>query len=252
MHSVRNQGASFLLVLLCSAAWLSKSTGAQLVADGTTNVLDGISTNIAGSISIGTNGSFTLLVLTNGATASISATGSIGFNVSARSNSLVVVGPGSVWSNASLSLGSGSFNQLSILNGGVVTGTGASFVGQYSFSSNNFALISGAGSVWTNGSLTIGYNGPANQMTVTNGGAVVSGSVTVGMTGSNNLVTITGTGSIWTCSSLKFGGGPIGNNNHRMLINSGGVVTNSGTCVIGSNSQSNSVWVTDPGTVFWN
>ena len=63
MHSVRNQGASFLLVLLCSAAWLSKSTGAQLVADGTTNVLDGISTNIAGSISIGTNGSFTLLVL---------------------------------------------------------------------------------------------------------------------------------------------------------------------------------------------
>jgi T5SS/PEP-CTERM-associated repeat protein len=254
MHLVGNKrGCSLVLLLSVAEMWLPKSLEAQLVADGTTNILDGISTNIAGTISIGTNGSFTLLVLTNGATASISSTGSIGFNATARSNSLVVVGPGSVWSNASLAVGGfGSFSQLSILNGGVVTGPGNSFVGQYS-GTNNSALISGAGSVWTNGNFTIGQSGPANQMTITNGGAVASGSVTIGFTGSNNLATVTSTGSIWRCSSLMLGTVPVGpNKNHRLLINNGGVVTNSGNCIIGSNSQSNSVLVTDPGTVFWN
>ena len=38
---------------------------AQLVADGATKTLNGGITNIVGDVVVGTNGSFTLLVLTN-------------------------------------------------------------------------------------------------------------------------------------------------------------------------------------------
>src|ERR1051325_9633281 len=50
-------------------AWLAVTTApdlrAQLVSDGETNVLDNVSTNLAGPLTVGTNGSFTALILTN-------------------------------------------------------------------------------------------------------------------------------------------------------------------------------------------
>src|SRR5262249_18049069 len=126
MYSVGNLALRYLLFALFSigaAAMLPSSSRAQLVADGATNILDGVPTNIAGDITVGTNGSFTLLVLTN--SASITNTGSayIGSSAAAKSNSVVLTGIGSGWTNpGSFVVGvSGSYNQLSILDGAVVS-----------------------------------------------------------------------------------------------------------------------------------
>jgi hypothetical protein len=60
------------------------TAGAQLVADGQTNTLDGIATNLSGSVIIGSNGSFALLVLTNSATVTnTSGNAVVGSNASA-------------------------------------------------------------------------------------------------------------------------------------------------------------------------
>jgi hypothetical protein len=75
------------------------SARGQLVADGTTNVLDGVTTNISGPITIGTNISFTRLIVTNGATVSNTGGTTIGSN--AHSNSLAVIGHDSRWNTAS-------------------------------------------------------------------------------------------------------------------------------------------------------
>src|ERR1051325_2773216 len=96
------------------------SVRAQLVADGETNVLDGVFTTVNDTLTIGTNGSFTLLVLTNGAVLTNSGAAVIGANFGADSNQVVVTGPGSKWNVAAdLAVGDeGSFNLLSVSNGG--------------------------------------------------------------------------------------------------------------------------------------
>ncbi|HXS69870.1 MAG TPA: hypothetical protein VN761_13580, partial [Candidatus Polarisedimenticolia bacterium] len=63
-----------LLIVACSPLGLR----AQLVADGQSAVLDGVVTNIVDNVTVGTNGNFTLLMLTNGAAVSNSGTVNIG------------------------------------------------------------------------------------------------------------------------------------------------------------------------------
>jgi hypothetical protein len=80
------------------AAWLMfnvPALRAQLVADGHTAVRNGVKTNIVGNLIIGTNGPFTLLVLTNGAVVTNTATVMISANPSARNNRVVVTSLGS-------------------------------------------------------------------------------------------------------------------------------------------------------------
>jgi len=86
----------------------------------------------------------------------------------------VVTGSGSAWSNANdLYVGlSGAGNRLVVGNGGVVRNS-RGYVGGNTFSSNNLALVTGAGSLWTNRQqLHIGLNGTGNQLVVSNGGTV--------------------------------------------------------------------------------
>src|SRR5438309_7286448 len=125
MHSVGTLTFLFFC-FLTSEVLKPHSAWAQLVADGATNILDGVSTNVPSTITVGTNGSFTLLILTNNATLSNASTTFIGLNASAKSNAIVVTGPGSAWSiNAAFIVGvSGGFNQLSVLDGGIVSVTG--------------------------------------------------------------------------------------------------------------------------------
>src|SRR4051794_35064739 len=184
------------------------SARAQLVADGQTSVLDGLSTNVTGGITIGTNGSFTFLQLTNGATVTNTGSGYIGSSATAKSNSVIVTGAGSVWrAGINFYVGqSGSFNQLSVLNGGIVAG-GAATIGQGNSSSNNLALVSGAGSLWSNATtFYIGDGAGDNQLVVSNGGTVLSGAVTLGNvstpSATRNVATVTGTGSVWRCSGF--------------------------------------------------
>ena len=239
---------------------------AQLVADGETNVFDGIITNVsAGGIIIGTNGDYTLLIVTNGAVvingSSIDSIGSvIGLNASARSNRVMVVGAGSRWNNVgagdpiyighnSFYIGqSGSWNELDILNGGVVTNW-QGVIGYNSSSSNNLVLVSDPGSAWKNATLIVGNSSSQNTLIVTNGGKVFSGNSGVGENAhgiSSNNVIITGPGSSW--SSGYFYLGYSGGGHNQMSINNGGTLTTSSTLDIGVYDNSNRLTVADAGS----
>src|SRR5579863_10438080 len=130
--AVRNAPALtglYHLWLLCLLL-LPALVRAQLVADGQMNVLDGVATNLTGGIIIGTNGSFTLLVITNGTTVTNSGGNLIiGYNASAKTNRVVVTGVGSIWNNGahSFTVGqNGSASELDILSGGVLQASGGS------------------------------------------------------------------------------------------------------------------------------
>lgn len=225
-------------------------TQAQLVADGQTNVLDNVVTNVTGGLIVGNFGSFTLLVITNGAmVTNTSGTSAIGNAASANTNHVVVTGAGSVVNNiGTIYIGaSGSANELDVVNGGVFTATGSD-IGESSTSSNNFVLVSDAGSVWNNtSSLYVGNGGVHNTLMVTNGGKVfstASSGVGNGPNGMSNVVVITGTGSSWNCGGY-FYLSYIDHGRHQFLVNHGGAFIGSNYLDIGVYSSSNNFTVAD-------
>ena len=253
--AVRNAPALtglYHLWLLCLLL-LPAVVRAQLVADGQTNVLDGVTTNLTGGIIIGTNGSFTLLVITNGAMVTNSGGNFvIGYNVSAKTNRVVVTGAGSIWNNGAngFAVGqNGSASELDILNGGVLQASGGS-VGQNSASSNNLFLVSGLGSTCSNtAGLVVGNGCAHNTLIVTNGGEVSSGSGGIGENASgvsSNSVFITGPGSSWNSGYFYLGYSAAGHN--QVIINNGGTLTTSSTLDIGSYDNSNLLTVADAGS----
>lgn len=225
--------AAILLLTVCTPLFAR----AQFVADGQTEFLDGITTNIAETVTIGTNGSFTLLVVTNGSTVTITGNEAvlIGANISANSNALVVTGPGSVWSGDYFDVGgSGSFNQLSVLNGATVTGAGA--IGNQANSSNNTILVSDPGSLWQSDGIEIGVGSGGvanNQLIVSNGATVaVSGNTYTGPSPgtANSSIVVTGPGSVFTNSGTLDVGG-FGLNNMLLITNGGEVFSGSGGAI---------------------
>lgn len=226
----------FCLSLFFFALRAPRLVHAQLVSDGQTNFLDDITTNVAGGVTVGTNGSFTLLVVINASTVT-NAGGNviIGANTSARSNLLVVTGAGSVWSsgNSFAIGGSGAFNQINALNGARVIG-GQALLGLQVNSSNNTVLVSDPGTFWQATSVQLGYAGAGacnNQLIVSNGATLSAGSCSIGSTsGSNSAVIVTGANSVLTNSgALSVGGGSYGP--HCVLL-----VTNGGQVFSGDNS----------------
>jgi T5SS/PEP-CTERM-associated repeat protein len=241
----------FVALILCA---LPIEARAQLVADGQTNVLEGgVATNLTGGIIIGTNGAFTLLVITDGATVTnTSGNSAIGYNTSAQSNRVVVALTGSVWNNnGAIYVGqNGSASEMDILDGGLVTDA-SGVIGQNSTSSNNFVLVSGTGSMWSNtSSLYVGNGGSCNTLIVTNGGTVFSGNgvsyVSKSPGASSNAVLITGSGSSWSSGYFNLGYSAGGHN--RFLINNGGTFTTSSTLDIGVYDNSNLLTVADAGS----
>src|SRR5207302_91023 len=92
---------------------------AQVVADGATTTLNNVTSNINGTVTIGTNGSFTLLILTNAALLTNSGNGVIGRNVGANSNTVRLVSANTRWlMSLDHFVGSnGAFNRLIVSNG---------------------------------------------------------------------------------------------------------------------------------------
>jgi T5SS/PEP-CTERM-associated repeat protein len=217
-----------LLSVFC-APLLSR---AQLVSDGQTNFLDGVVTNVS-DVAVGTNGSFTLLVVTNGSAVTNNGTLVIGNFVSARSNLVVITGAGSIWTNTSSFIigAGGSYNQFQILAGGVARG-GDGSLGAAPGSSSNIVVVSDAGSFWRSSYVHVG-GGPsaanANLLIISNGAAVSSGNADIGPNfSSNNVAIVTDVNSVWTNSaSLNVGG----NSSHSLLL-----VTNGGK-VFSANSS---------------
>ncbi len=237
------------LCLLSLLLLVPMTVRAQLVADGQTNVLDNVATNLTGGVIVGTNGTFTLLVITNGATVTNSSGNSVvGYNASAQSNRVVVALAGSVWNNnGNISVGqSGSASELDILDGGLVTDAGG-YIGQTSASSNNLVVVSGTNSLWTNSSsLYVGYSGSGNALIITNGGKVSSGNGInyVGENSTQNSVLITGSSSSWNCSGY-FYLSYINGGRSQIAIKNGGAFTTSSTFDIGVYANSNSCMVAD-------
>src|SRR5262245_27346748 len=90
----------------------------QLVSDGATNTLSNVTNSVAGSGIVGTNGSFTLLVLSTNVLLTNSIDGVIGLNATAKSNEVRLLSSSARWLTASnFYVGSnGSFNRLIAAN----------------------------------------------------------------------------------------------------------------------------------------
>jgi T5SS/PEP-CTERM-associated repeat protein/autotransporter-associated beta strand protein len=168
-------------------------------------------------------------------------------------NTLTIVNDGTFLTNrASVYVGNGgSGNRMVINSGGKLRSIGASYVGFSNTANNNEVLVTGAGSVWTNGnSLRVGQEGSGNRLFVSDGGRVANTNSTstfhIGFTNtaSNNSVLVTGTGSILTNrNELRVGNFGSGNS---LSVSNGGTVLIVGSTSIGFNSgaSSNSVLVT--------
>ncbi|HXI84802.1 MAG TPA: hypothetical protein VNL17_12020 [Verrucomicrobiae bacterium] len=125
-------------------------------------------------------------------------------------NFALVTDPGSIWYNDQYLYvgGGGSRNSLVVSNGGVAVGHLGGYIGYPLVTgggNSNSALVTDAGSVWSNQNnfLYVGYTCHGNSLMISNGGAVVDYTAslgyasTVGIDGSNNFGTVTGVGSVW-------------------------------------------------------
>ncbi|MBB4000888.1 autotransporter domain-containing protein [Aureimonas pseudogalii] len=124
--------------------------------------------------------------------------------------------------------GVNTFAGEAIVNGGALTveaggtlGSGEGFIARDSGSTGT-ATVTGAGSTWTNGQLSVG-DGGSGSLTVAAGGAVSNTSGFLGyFAGSTGTATVTGAGSTWTNSgALDVGLGGSG----TLTVETGGSVS---------------------------
>lgn len=204
------------LACLALAVWptiMLPPLRAQLVPDGGTATLANVTNTLTGTVTVGTNGSFTRLTLADNARLTNSGRGAIGVSATARSNQVHLVSPSARWQMAdTLFVGSnGPFNRLVISNGAQVIAASAGIsatIGQTANSAGNLALVTGAGSFWSNAfQLNIGSSGAGNQLVVSNGGRVQSEFAYVGLLGTStdNRVTVAGAGSLLRSVGILIG-----------------------------------------------
>ncbi len=136
--------------------------------------------SINGYLRVGDAAKQNSLVISNGAKVGVTDDAFVGYEVDSSLNSVLVTDSNSLWSNAQkLYIGyNGASNSLTVASGGEVTAVD-SYIGYHAASSNNYALVTGFGSVWSNsGMLTIGEAG-SGTLTVANGAAVYAGAITI-------------------------------------------------------------------------
>jgi T5SS/PEP-CTERM-associated repeat protein len=235
------------LLLLTSPAPLRS----QLVKDGATNTLNNTATNITGDLIVGTNGSFTLLVIQNSSVVSNTANGVIGLNASAKSNELQVINEAR-WAPRDIYLGSnGSFNRLTLDGRARVTNVTAT-LGANTSASNNVASVTDA--VWSNAKeFSLGVNGAGNQLRMGTMGVVLTFASTIGanITSSNNLAVVSGSGSMWI-NANAFSLGFNGASNQLWLTNQGALLADSSTIGVNSTSSNNLAVVSGSGSIWSN
>jgi autotransporter-associated beta strand protein/T5SS/PEP-CTERM-associated repeat protein len=194
----------------------------------------------SGALWVGNLGTNNRLIVTNGGVI-VSGGGGLGNASSSSNNTALVTGSGSVWSNiGTFYVGiSGPGNTLTITNGGLVTASGSSHIGFISSASNNSALVTGSGSLWTmTNDLFIGNAAAGNRLVISNGAQVANRVAQIGASigASNNLVVVTGTNTLWiNRSNLFVGGAGIGN---QLIITNAASVTVGGSLIVGSTTNS--------------
>ena len=220
--SIINQLGSGTTVLSGSNAFTGLVTvdGGQLFITGTlTNV---------GTLTVGKSNPSVSMVISN---AQVSDnTSYIGYSSNSSNNSVLVTGSNAVWSNSvSLYVGyAGSSNSLTISSGAHVYDANGYLDGLIQNSSNNWALVTGSNSLWSNSaSLYVGVNGSGNKLTISDGAVVADLNGYVddlkSTNASNNSVLVTGSNSVWT---------------------------NSGGLTVGLSAQGNSLKITNGGSVY--
>ena len=123
---------------------------------------------------VGASGAGNSLTIADGGQVfNTSGTSSVTMPALATTPSLVT-GSGSLWSNSgNLIIGNlGSFNQLTITNGGRVINANG-YIGNSATANSNLVLVTGSGSLWLNtGDLYVGTQGVSNQLVIADGGTV--------------------------------------------------------------------------------
>ena len=173
------------------------ATGNSVVVAGSNSVWR-VADSLGGAVSsndlvlsVGHSGAGNSLVISNGASVRGFAS-VVGFNAGSSNNTVLVTGPGSVWSNLSMLVlvGAGPVpvgvtyvgrfgagNALEISHGGLTRDV-AGFVGYGVSSSNNTVRVTDEG-VWSNVTLTVGRQGSGNSLVV-DGGTVVATNLLIG------------------------------------------------------------------------
>lgn len=198
-----------------------------------------------GSLCIGYAGSASQLSISNSGMVYCAA-GILGNFETSSNNSVVVTGPGTTWFAGSTSVGGGgSGNQLTIANGARVI-SDVSYLGLYSWSSNNSVVVTDSGSVWSNSSyVCVGNGGPGNELSILHGGVVCD---TIGYVPQDNRVLVSGEGSLWRNSSdLRV----LGSGAQLDITSTGRVLSINGYVGYAQSGNGNGVLVAGPGSA-WN
>ncbi|MEI8315598.1 MAG: autotransporter-associated beta strand repeat-containing protein, partial [Verrucomicrobiota bacterium] len=102
-------------------------------------------------------------------------------------------------------------------------------------------VVSDAGSVWSNANLTIGSAGTLSSVTISNGGQLFSGNVTVGAGGgSNNQYNVGGRGAAASVSNGTITVGNTGSGFNTLTVTNANLLT-TGLVTIGNGSSNNAV-----------
>ena len=282
-------GSSNLLTSLTGN--LTIDSGAVITVSNTLTLGNGTNTpnnrvTVSGSgtslelktITVGSSGSGNSVLVTNGGklstdgnTAGGSASSSLGSTVFSSNNSVIIAGSGSSWmqtnTNRSITVGdNGSGNRLVVSNGAFMSTAVAIVVGGATNSSNNSIIVTGAGTVMTNGGFNL-QRGANHSLTVSDGAQVVAneasainGALTLGnnaLGGSaGHSALVTGAGTALTLNGAVFIGA--GGGAASMVVSGGAdvVQTNSSSkfTTVGQNAGGNgsSLQVTGAGTVWSN
>ena len=192
----------------------------------------------SGNLLVGNDGSSNRLTISNGGLV-VNLSGFVGVGAGSSNNTVLVTGPGSTWTNNTLTVGfNGHSNSLVISNGGEVA-NGVGGIGWELASSNNSVLVTGPGSTWRNSDLLfIGLNGDGNSLVISNGGSVTN---TIGYVGfsansSNSSVLVTGSGSTWTNSGALIVGAE--GTNSSLTVAEGGTIAAASIVIAASNGSS--------------
>jgi T5SS/PEP-CTERM-associated repeat protein len=221
------------LVLLLIIGAAPRPALAQLVPDGGSAVIDGV-TITSTNIYVGIDLSFTSLLVTNNAKVTNVGLCFIGQASSSRSNRVVLTGTGTSWSgSATTAVGSsGSFNHLEIREGAYLTNHSA-IIGIEG--GTNTATVSGTNSVWNmqwsastyQGTMVVGHSSAGNTLIVSNGGKVADGFAYIGQntTAGNNTVLVTDPGSLWSHTNGVTSYVGYNGSGNTLIISNGAVVT---------------------------
>ena len=213
--------------------------------------------NNTSDLDLGYNGSGNTLVISNGGTVS-SLRAFVGGNYSsyatnAGNNTVVVTGPGSLWTNSDTTYGltvgwTSPSNYVSIADGARVE-SGVGYLGYYGgstyaglyYGNYNTVLVTGSNSVWNMPQyLEVGVYGDYNSLVISNGGRVNNGlGGYIGNVGASNSVVVTGTGSVWSNSGTVYVG--FSGTGNKLAVADGAQVYDAGGMYVGLYHGSNQV-----------